>query len=198
MKKVLALLLTACIGVSLVACGNSSIKENRKTDTPAEEKAETNGKTLVVYFSCTGNTEKIAKLVAEETGGDIYKIEPQEPYTEADLNYNDDNSRSTKEMNDSSQRPAISGTVENIEQYDTIFLGYPIWWGEAPRIMDTFVESYDFGSKTVVPFCTSGGSGIGSSAKTLESLAGTGKWQGGKKFSGSEADSEVKDWIKGL
>lgn len=156
----------------------------------------TGSKTLVVYFSATGNTKSIAESIADGLSADIYEIVPKEPYTDADLDYNDDNSRSTLEMNDSSARPEISGTIENFEQYDTIFLGYPIWWGDAPRIMDTFVESYDFTGKTVVPFCTSGGSGIGSSADTLEKLAGTGNWMDGQRFSAGESAKEVQDWAK--
>lgn len=156
----------------------------------------TGSKTLVAYFSATGNTKSIAESVADGLSADIYEIVPKEPYTDADLDYNDDNSRSTLEMNDSSARPEISGTIENFEQYDTIFLGYPIWWGDAPRIMDTFVESYDFTGKTVVPFCTSGGSGIGSSAGNLEKLAGTGNWLDGQRFSAGESAKEVQDWAK--
>lgn len=156
----------------------------------------TGSKTLVIYFSATGNTKSIAESIADGLSADIYEIVPKEPYTDADLDYNDDNSRSTLEMNDSSARPEISGTIENFEQYDTIFLGYPIWWGDAPRIMDTFVESYDFTGKTVNPFCTSGGSGIGSSAGNLEKLAGTGNWMEGQRFSANASAKEVQEWAK--
>lgn len=163
--------------------------------TEAEPETEAAGSdTLVVYFSATGNTKAIAEKIADGLQADIYEIVPAEPYTDADLDYHDNNSRSTIEMNDASARPAISGTVENFEQYTTVYLGYPIWWGEAPRILDTFVETYDFTGKTVIPFCTSASSGLGSSADTLKDLAGTGNWMDGKRFSGSEDASAVMDW----
>ncbi len=162
------------------------------TELSTEAKNESN--ILVVYFSATGNTKAIAESIADGLGADIYEIVPEEPYTDADLDYNDDNSRTTLEMNDSAVRPVISGTVENFDQYDTVFLGYPIWWGQAPRILDTFVESYDFTGKTVIPFCTSASSGIDSSADTLESLAGTGNWVDGQRFNGNESVDKVMEW----
>lgn len=169
-----------------------------ETDTSeAEIETETESSTtLVVYFSATGNTKAIAEDIAEGLQADIYEIVPEEPYTDADLDYNDDNSRSTLEMNDSSARPGISSTIDNFEQYTTIYLGYPIWWGEAPRIMDTFIESYDFTDKTVIPFCTSIGSGIGSSANTLASLAGSGDWMNGQSFGESEDADTVIEWAR--
>ena len=189
----------------------SAVTENQSTDEsevatePESQVEETenkqvsdtvNSSTLVVYFSATGNTKAIAEDIAEGLQADIYEIVPEEPYTDADLNYNDDNSRSTLEMNDSSARPGISGTIDNFEQYTTIYLGYPIWWGEAPRIMDTFVESYDFTDKTVIPFCTSISSGIGSSANTLASLAGSGDWMNGQSFGESEDADTVIEWAR--
>ena len=176
-------------GAETTETGSESDESTATTET-------TSSKTLVAYFSATGNTKSIAESIADGLFADIYEIVPKEPYTDADLDYNDDNSRSTLEMNDSSARPEISGIIENFEQYDTIFLGYPIWWGDAPRIMDTFVESYDFTGKTVIPFCTSGGSGIGSSAANLEKLAGTGNWLDGQRFSAGESAKEVQDWAK--
>lgn len=167
-----------------------------ETDTSEAETETESSTTLVVYFSATGNTKAIAEAIADGLQADIYEIVPEEPYTDADLNYNDDNSRSTLEMNDSSARPEISGTIENFEQYTTIFMGYPIWWGEAPRIMDTFVESYDFTDKTVIPFCTSISSGIGSSANTLASLAGNGDWMSGQSFGESEDADTVIGWAR--
>lgn len=167
-----------------------------ETDTSEAETETESSTTLVVYFSATGNTKAIAEAIADGLQADIYEIVPEEPYTDADLNYNDDNSRSTLEMNDSSARPEISGTIENFEQYTTIFIGYPIWWGEAPRIMDTFVESYDFTDKTVIPFCTSISSGIGSSANTLVSLAGNGDWMSGQSFGESEDADTVIGWAR--
>lgn len=166
-------------------------EEQAEEEQVTEETASNQSGTLVVYFSCTGTTEGLAEAVAEELNADLYEIVPEEPYTSEDLDYHDDNSRSTKEMDDPSSRPAISGSVENMEQYDRIILGYPIWWGEAPRIVSTFVESYDFSGKTIIPFCTSGGSGIGSSADALETLAGNGTWLDGKRFDGSESGEDV-------
>jgi len=141
--------------------GQTNEPENPENpDIPEEQRT----KVLVAYFSATNTTQGIAEHIANGLSADIYEIVPEEPYTDADLNYNDNNSRTTIEMNDPDARPAISGSVEDMEQYDIVFIGYPIWWGEAPRIVSTFVESYDFSGKTIVPFCTSGGSGVGSSA----------------------------------
>lgn len=158
--------------------GDVQTQESDMQEEP--ETSETQGsKVLVAYFSATGTTEGVAEHIANGLNADLYEIVPEEPYTDADLNYNDNNSRSTIEMNDSSSRPAISGSVENMEQYEIVFIGYPIWWGEAPRIVSTFVEGYDFSGKTVVPFCTSGGSGVGSSATNLEQLTSGATWMGG-------------------
>ena len=153
---------------------------------------------LVAYFSATGTTEGVAENIAAGLNADLYEIVPQEPYTDADLNYNDDDSRSTIEMNDPDARPAISGSVENMEQYDIVFIGYPIWWGEAQRIISTFVESYDFSGKTIVPFCTSGGSGIGSSAEDLEELTSGAEWLSGSRLRGSDSQEDVMEWVNGL
>ena len=153
---------------------------------------------LVAYFSASGVTAKVAETLAEAIGADIFEIEPKVPYTEADLNWMNKNARSTIEMNDPNARPAISGSVENMEQYDIIFVGYPIWWGEAPRIVSTFMESYDFSGKTIVPFCTSGGSGMGSSAANLEQLTTGAQWLSGERLSGSDSQDEVMEWVNGL
>lgn len=155
-------------------------------------------KVLAAYFAATNTTEGVAEHIANGLNADLYEIVPEEPYTEADLNYNDDNSRSTIEMNDPSARPAISGSVENMEQYDIVFIGYPIWWGEAPRIVSTFMESYDFSGKTIVPFCTSGGSGIGSSASNLEQLTSGADWLEGRRLNGSDSEETVMEWVNGL
>ena len=173
-----------------------SEKEGLENDEEAETENETN--ILVAYFSATNTTEGVAKTIAEIVGGDIYEIVPEDPYTDADLDYGDDSSRSTLEMNDSSSRPAISGSVENMEKYDIIFIGYPIWWGEAPRIVNTFMESYDFSGKTIVPFCTSGGSGIGSSAENLSALTDGATWLSGRRLSGNASSDTVAEWIDGL
>lgn len=203
MKKIMSLLLMITLCVLLVSCGkqnesgnNKTIKDSSLDEEKDKEETQNISNVLVVYFSATGNTKAVAESIADEMQADIYEIIPEKPYTDADLDYNDKNSRSTLEMNDSSARPEISGTVDNFEQYDTVFLGYPIWWGEAPRILDTFVEKYDFKDKTVIPFCTSASSSIDSSAATLEKLAGSGNWMEGQRFSGSESQDKVKEWTK--
>lgn len=174
-------------------------KSNNVSDTENTESSETQeNKVLVAYFSATGTTEGVAQHIANGLSADIYEIIPEEPYTDADLNYNDNNSRSTIEMNDPASRPVISGSVENMEQYDIVFIGYPIWWGEAPRIVSTFVESYDFSGKTVVPFCTSGGSGVGSSATNLEQLTSGAAWMEGRRLSGSDSQETVMEWVNSL
>jgi diketogulonate reductase-like aldo/keto reductase/flavodoxin len=155
-------------------------------------------KTLVVYFSCTGTTETVASYIAGETGGKRYKIVPETPYTSADLNYSDNNSRATREQNNASARPAIKNDTENIEEYDVIFLGYPIWWGQAPKIMYTFLESHDFSGKTIIPFCTSHSSGIGSSDTNLRALAPSAHWISGRRFSSGASRAEVSEWINSL
>ena len=153
---------------------------------------------LVAYFSATNTTQGIAEHIANGLNADIYEIVPEEPYTDADLNYNDNNSRTTIEMNDPDARPAITGSVEDMEQYDIVFIGYPIWWGEAPRIVSTFVESYDFSGKTIVPFCTSGGSGVGSSATNLEQFTDGADWLPGMRLNGSDSQDTVMEWVNGL
>ena len=211
MKKLLSVLLILCMCFALVACGNEDTSETKATEagtvanqsdaatvaapvTPAAK-----DKTLVVYFSATGNTEKIAGYIATVTGGDLHKIVPVNAYSSDDINYNDKNSRSTKEQNDKNARPAISSKIENWADYDKIFIGFPIWWYEEPRIMDTFVESYDFTGKTVVTFCTSGSSGIGSSAKNLEGLAkGKGKWLDGTRIDVNITHNDMCTWVNGL
>lgn len=155
-------------------------------------------KVLVAYFSATNTTKGIAEKLAVELGAELHEIVPENPYTDVDLNYHDNNSRTTIEMSDPDARPAISSFVENMEQYEVIFLGYPIWWGEAPRIMNTFVESYDFSGKTIIPFCTSGGSGMGNSAANLHSAANDAKWLDGRRFSGSISGDELVEWVNGL
>ncbi len=179
----------------------STVPDSSQTESGSELSNDDSSDTveiLVAYFSATNTTEGVAKNIAESLNADLYEITPETPYTSDDLNYNDDNSRSTIEMNDPDSRPAISGSVENMEQYDIVFIGYPIWWGEAPRILCTFVESYDFSDKTVVPFCTSGGSGVGSSASNLEKLTSGAEWLSGTRLSGSASKDSVAEWINGL
>ena len=129
---------------------------------------------------------------------DLYEIIPQIPYTDEDLNYGDDSSRTSLELNDPSARPAISGNIENMDEYDVVFIGYPIWWGEAPRIINTFLESYDFSGKTIIPFCTSGSSGIGSSAQEIQNSTENAVWMDGHRFGAGATESDVRSWIDGL
>ena len=173
--------------------------QTEETESPAGTDTESAGsQVLVAYFSATGTTEGVAENIASGLDADLYEIVPEEPYTDADLDYHDNNSRSTVEMNDPSSRPAISGSVENMEQYSIVFIGYPIWWGEAPRIVSTFMESYDFSGKTIVPFCTSGGSGIGSSASNLEELTSGATWIDGQRLNGSDSQDTVMEWVNRL
>jgi flavodoxin len=156
-------------------------------------------KSLVAYFSASGVTAGLAKNLAEAAGAELYKIKPAVPYTNADLNWQDKNSRSSVEMNDKSLRPAIADTDANIADYDTIFVGFPIWWYVAPTIINTFLESYDFSRKTIILFATSGGSGMGNSAKELKpSVSDTAVIKDGKRFAASTSVSELKKWVDSL
>ena len=137
-------------------------------------------KTLVAYFSASGVTARAAKEIADAVGADLYEIRPAEPYSQADLNWMDKKSRSTIEMNDPACRPAIAGAVEHMEQYDTVFVGFPVWWYVEPRIVDTFLESYDFSGKALIPFATSGGSGIGGAEKSLREHCPRADWKRGR------------------
>ena len=137
-------------------------------------------KTLVAYFSASGVTARAAKEIADAVGADLYEIRPAEPYSQADLNWMDKKSRSTVEMNDPACRPAIAGAVEHMEQYDTVFVGFPVWWYVEPRIVDTFLEGSDFSGKTLIPFATSGGSGIGKAEKSLRAHCPEANWKQGK------------------
>ena len=154
--------------------------------------------TLVIYFSRTGNTEKIAEYLIDITNADSYVIEAAVPYSDADIKYQDDNCRANKEQNDKSVRPEIANPITSIDSYDTIFLGYPIWWGQEPRIIDTFLESYDFSEKTVIPFCTSGSSGIETSEKNISELVTIGKKLEGRRFPAGASKDEVKEWYDTL
>ena len=155
-------------------------------------------KTLVAVFSASGVTKRVGQEIARISGGDFFEIVPVEKYTNADLNYMNSRSRSSVEMNDPSARPAIAGRVSDMDAYDTVIIGFPIWWGEEPRIMDTFVESYNFDGITMIPFCTSGGSGIGRSGQNLSDNAGSGSWLEGARFDGDVSEDELRSWIEGL
>ena len=152
----------------------------------------------MVYFSMTGTTRGIAEKIAAITGADIYEIKAAQEYTSDDLNYNDSETRATVEQKDPTVRPEIGSDPVSLDGYSTVYIGYPIWWGEEPRIMDTFVESCYFDGKTVIPFCTSGSSSIGNSGKNLAANAGSGNWLDGQRFSGSTTEDELRGWIEGL
>ena len=169
-------------------------------DTSGDESAAGTGNVLVVYYSASGNTEAVANYIAEAAGGDLFEITPAEPYTDEDLNWTDENSRVTREHEDESLRDVALTTteVENWDSYDTVFIGYPIWWGIAAWPVDGFVEANDFTGKTVIPFCTSSSSGLGESGSRLADLAGAGDWQEGQRFRSSAAQSDIEAWIREL
>lgn len=163
-----------------------------------EQEADVSTKTLVVYFSCTGTTELVAEYITKILGVDIYEIVPENPYTEADLAYYT-NGRADQEQNDPSIRPGISGSVENMEEYNTIILGYPVWHGQAPRIISTFLENYDFSEKTIIPFCTSHSSGVGSSASNLHSLCSESvQWLDGERFASGTSRESIEEWLNSI
>ena len=153
---------------------------------------------LVAYFSASGTTARVAKDVAVATGADLFEIAPVEPYTRADLNWNDKKSRSTVEMNDELCRPAIAGTVADMAAYDTVFVGFPVWWYVEPRIIDTFLEAYDFTGKTVVPFATSGGSGLGKAPQRMQALAPGARVVSGGLLNGRPSQAELARWAESL
>ena len=220
MKKRLFMLLALTMAASLAACGAGASGEPQESQpgnssssasqplTPAEpdtmpdssqepSKGNANS-TLVAYFSATGNTEEIAQHLQTILGASLYEIIPAKPYSDDDLDYTASDCRANQEQNDPSVRPAIDGSVENMDSYDVILLGYPIWWGEAPRIISTFLESYDFTGKTIVPFCTSGSSSIGGSAEHLTVLAADATWLEGARFNPGATQDEVAAWVEGL
>ena len=175
---------------------NDEIVEDTSTENTGG--SEENSGVLVVYFSATGNTKGVAEKIASITGADTYEIKAAQEYTDDDLNWNDSNSRSTKEQNDLAARPEIGSDAISLDGYSTIYIGYPIWWGEEPRIMDTFVENYSFDGITMIPFCTSGSSEIGRSGQNLADNAGSGTWLEGKRFGGGASEDEIISWIEGL
>ena len=220
-KKLLTLSLAAVMALSLAACGgNDSSADDQNANQTQEEAAppadtaenaaapESSGNgaaaadsnVLVVYYSASGNTETAANYIAQATGGDIFEITPAEPYTSDDLNWTDENSRVSREHEDESLRDVELTTteVENWDSYDTVFIGYPIWWGIAAWPVDGFVEANDFSGKTVIPFCTSSSSGLGQSGELLAQLAGTGDWQEGQRFRGSASREDVAAWVESL
>ncbi|WP_066687933.1 aldo/keto reductase [Christensenella intestinihominis] len=215
MKKYLALCLSLFILLCFSSCSidqtnagmiatNQEETMPPRTENPSEtaqppeiEMESTN--ILIAYFSCTGTTKTIAEYAAGILGADLYEITPETPYTQEDLDYNNSSSRANQEQSNSSARPAISGSAANIEDYDTIFLGYPIWHGQAPRIVSTFLESYDFSGKTIVPFCTSHSSDIGSSDTSLHGLCPESTtWLPGERFAAGSSKDTINNWIGGL
>ena len=185
MKKTLILLL------ALMLLATSAFAESEPAFVPMDSNI------LVACFSATGNTWPLAEYAAEYLNADLFRIEPEEPYTDADLNYNDDNCRANVEMQDESCRPALAATVENMEQYDTIILAFPIWWGQAPRIIESFIEAHDLSGKTVLAFCTSGSSGYGRTGEILSALMDdTVNWLEGHRFSANTTAEEMQKWLQ--
>ena len=218
MKKLTALLLSVVLVLSLAACGSANkpassttqpetsapTKQPESSSTaPAESEPETQpetGKTLVVYYSASGNTERVAKDIAEAAGVDLFEIVPTEVYTSEDLNWTNSDSRVSREHDDESLRdvPLTTTEVPDWDSYDTVFIGYPIWWGIAAWPVDTFVKNNDFTGKTVIPFATSSSSGMGQSGSLLADMAGTGEWQEGQRFSSGVSSDDVQSWVNGL
>ena len=215
LKRLSGLLLACVMLFSLVACGQAApstedgaqapAETSPSAETaPAEEAAPTDetagGNVLVAYFSATGNTETVAGYIADALGADTFEITPAEPYTSDDLNWNDENSRVSREHEDPSLQTVelAETTPENWDSYDTVFIGYPIWWGAAAWPVSSFVEANDFTGKTVIPFCTSSSSQLGESGSLLEQAAGTGEWLDGQRFRSSASEAEVADWVTGL
>ncbi|MBQ9357972.1 MAG: flavodoxin [Abditibacteriota bacterium] len=191
---------------ALTVCGCNGKAETAKTGGPAQNAPSAAGAdaskqekdVLVVYFSATGTTKGVAEKIAKITGGDLREIKPAKEYTGGDLDWNDPQSRSTKEQNDPSARPEIGGEPVSLNGYSVVYVGYPIWFGQEPRIMDTFAESCSFDGVAVIPFCTSGSSGIGKSGKNLAKTAGSGNWLDGKRFGAGASEQEIRSWIDGL
>lgn len=190
--------LTEQLAINKQAGTGEKDQETQPSNSKPKQEPNMENRTLVVYFSATGNTKPLAEYASEILSADIYEIVPEEPYTEADLAYYT-NGRADQEQNDSSARPAISGSIENMEEYDTIVLGYPIWHGQAPRIINTFLESYDFSGKTIIPFCTSHSSGVGSSADNLHTLCSKQtNWKPGRRFEAGTSMEQIEEWLSNL
>ena len=218
MKKLTALLLSVVLVLGLAACGSANKPASSTTQpetsapteqpessstAPAESEPETQpktGKTLVVYYSASGNTERVAKDIAEAAGADLFEIVPTEVYTSEDLNWTNSDSRVSREHDDESLRdvPLTTTEVPDWDSYDTVFIGYPIWWGIAAWPVDTFVKNNDFTGKIVIPFATSSSSGMGQSGSLLADMAGTGEWQEGQRFSSGVSSDDVQSWVNGL
>ncbi len=192
---VLTLLFTACKS-STSNTGSERVETPTTTAEATTVKAD--AETMVIYFSQTGTTKNVAEKLAKLTNAGLYEITAEEPYTEEDIDYDNDECRAAQEQDDLSVRPAISSAKLDLSGVKTIYLGYPIWFGQAPRILDTFVESYNFEGITIIPFCTSGSSPLGSSAERLEDLADSGNWQDGRRFSSATSSDDLQDWLDEL
>lgn len=223
MKKLTTLFLSFILVLGLAACGNNNTNnmepsitetpsaatsepettEHPTTDTSETEAADTEstgGKTLVVYYSASGNTENVSNVIAKTLGADLFELEPVEPYSNDDLNWTNDDSRVTREHENEDERDVelVSATVDNWSEYDTVFIGYPIWWGIAAWPVDEFIETNDFTGKTVIPFATSASSGMGQSGELLAEMAGTGDWQEGQRFRSGASEDDIVAWVEGL
>ena len=194
-KYVAFTLIICCLVLAFVACNAGGGNENPDAGKLAPIEPS---KILVAYFSCTNNTKGIAEKIASATGGELYRIEPVQPYTQEDLAYGNASCRANNEQNSPTARPAISGNVQDMAQYDVVYLGYPIWWSKAPKIIYTFLESYEFAGKTIVPFCTSGGSSISGSLPEIQTLANDATWLGGRRFDANASQAEIKTWVDSL
>lgn len=195
MKKLTALFLSLMLVFSLAACGN-----NQQAQDTTETPEITGGKTLVVYYSASGNTEEAANCIAGATGADLFELEPTKKYSDSDLDWTDRDSRVSHEHDNPKERavPLVADTVENWDSYDTVFIGYPIWWGIAAWPVDGFIAANDFTGKTVIPFCTSSSSGLGESGELLAEAAGTGEWLEGIRFRSGASEETVTEWVDSL
>ncbi|MCM1284224.1 MAG: flavodoxin [Muribaculaceae bacterium] len=183
-------------GTATITAKAKSGGKKVKCKVKVTEKKKQQSKVLVAYFSATGTTKGVAEKVAKATGGVLYRITPAKEYSSGDLDYNNDNSRANKEQNNKQARPSLKGEVVNIKDFDTVFIAFPIWWGQAPKVICTFLESYDFSGKTIIPFCTSHSSGIGSSDTNLHSLCSkTAEWKAGRRFSSGATQDEINEWL---
>lgn len=220
MKKIFAIFMTCILLFGLMACGTAetgntasagpAMPSSEKSDGSSEEHSSENNRqhaaetennqkrALVVYFSATGNTKAVAETFAAAQGADLYEIVPEQPYTDEDLNYNNRSTRATVEQNDEKARPAISGGVENIGDYDVIYVGFPIWWGDMPRILYTFFDSYDLSGKMIAPFATSGGSGISRAVQSVKALEPEATVTEGLLTSGGRAESDLTKWLSSI
>ena len=221
-KKIGSFLMAVLMSVSLAACGgtagdptsgnntettasedtakNDETTSDETADDSGDEKHAEGGKVLVVYYSASGNTDRVAKAIADTADADLFELIPTEPYTSEDLSWTTNGSRVNREHDDESLRDIEleSTTVDNWDDYETVFIGYPIWWAIAAWPVDNFVKNNDFTGKTVIPFCTSASSGIGQSGKLLAEMAGTGDWQEGQRFSSGASEETVAEWVDEL